>query len=90
MRLITKEVVGAFVNHKAKSVSNTSTDGTALFLHGNRIAEWRDDGLWITNAGWKSLTTKERLQALPGVSLCQKAGVWYLNGKPWNGSWIKV
>ncbi len=90
MRLVTKLVTEAFLNHKAKSVSNTSTDGAALFLHGNRIAEWRGDELWITNAGWQSTTTKERLNGLPGVSICQKAGVWYLNGAPWDGTWVKV
>lgn len=71
-------------------MSNTHTDGTALFLHGNKIAEWRGGELWITNAGWSSNTTKERLNGLPGVRIFQKAGQWFLNEAKWDGSWVKV
>lgn len=62
-----------------------------LSLHGNDIAELTDTNvLRITNAGWFSNTTKERLNGLPGVSIHQKAGVWYLNGKEWDGEWTKI
>jgi len=44
----------------------------------------------ITNAGWQSNTTKERLNGLSGVSIYQKNFQWFLNGKPWNGDWITV
>jgi len=45
----------------------------------------------ITNAGWKSNVTKDRLNALPnGVSINQVRGEWFLNGNPWDGSWIKI
>ena len=46
--------------------------------------------LSITNAGWESNTTKERLNGLDGVSIQQKAGIWYLNGKEWEGELIDV
>lgn len=49
-----------------------------------------DNSLVITNAGWKSNTTKERLNGLPNVSIQQKKGEWFLNGTAWNGEWIKV
>ena len=39
----------------------------------------------IQNCGWFTNTTKERLNALPNVSIQQKKGVWYLNGEKWNG-----
>jgi hypothetical protein len=42
----------------------------------------------ISNAGWFSKTTKERLNGLYGVSISQKAGEWYLNGIKWGGHWI--
>jgi hypothetical protein len=61
-----------------------------LFLHGNKIAEKRSDGLYVSNAGWQSNTTKERLNALPNVSIQQKKGIWHLNGEMWAGNWIKV
>lgn len=41
-------------------------------------------------AGYATVTTKERLNALEGVGIQQKKGKWYLNGVEWNGEWIKV
>lgn len=85
MRKVTKQVGKAFINGHKKTVGNTHTDGKALYLHGNLIAEKVSDGIRITNAGWKSVTTKERLNGLLellGVTLriYQKNFVWYL----WN------
>lgn len=91
MRKITREIVAAFMNRETKRIGNSYTNGTTLYLHSNAIAEWRQDGsLWITNAGWKSNTTKERLNGLPGVSIHQKDWTWYLNDEPWNGHWVKI
>ena len=90
MRKVTKEVIAAFTNRYAKTIANSSTDGTSLYLHGNKIAEYREDGLYITNAGWRSNTTKERLNGLPNVRIYQSKGIWYLNGEAWSGNWIKV
>jgi hypothetical protein len=89
-RKITEQVASAFLNRRPKSIGNSSTDGHVLLLHGNRIAEWHGDDLWITNAGWSSNTTKERLNGLPGVRIHQKDFAWFLNGKQWDGSWTSV
>lgn len=90
MRKITERVCGAFERREARRIDNTMTDGNALYLHGNKIAEWRGKALWISNAGWSSPTTKERLNGLRGVRINQKDWVWYLNGKQWDGEWIAV
>jgi hypothetical protein len=95
MRKVTKEVVSAFMAGNKKKVSNTETDGAKLWLHGNMIATKRlcgqeEDGLYISHCGWPGNTTKERLNALPGVSISQKKGIWYLNGKKWDGSWTRI
>lgn len=90
MKIVTKKVVSAFLQGKALKVSNTETNGKALFLHGNKIAEKRSDGLYVSNAGWMSNTTKERLNALPNVSIYQKNWQWYMNGELWGGNWTKV
>jgi hypothetical protein len=66
---------------------------TILKLHGNRIAYRYNDPektLSISNCGWFSNTTKERLNAIPGVSIHQKNWEWYLNGEKWNGNIIDV
>lgn len=89
-RKITDKVVNAFINGQRFKSGNDFTDGTTMTLHGNEIAKKEGNEVWITNAGWATKTTKERLNGIPGVSIQQKAGTWYLNGKPWDGEWIKV
>lgn len=97
MRKITQQAVNAFYNAEKFSSSNTVVEVlpnvTILKLHGNAIAYRYNDPentLSITNCGWFSNTTKERLNALKGVSISQKKGVWYLNDKEWNGSYIDI
>lgn len=59
---------------------NTYTRDSALYLHGHKIA-WLDGGaLYINLCGWDTLTTRARLNALPGVNLVHKGGKLYLNG----------
>lgn len=90
MRKVTEIVCASFEARVKKSVGNTRTDGETLYLHDNAIAQWREDGLYITNAGWPTVTTKERLNGLKGVSISQAKSRWYLNGEQWNGAWVKV
>jgi hypothetical protein len=90
MRQITRDVCNAFQYRQSFKSGNTRTDGRSMWLHGNKIAEWRDDGLWISNAGWSSNTTKERLNGLSGVSVQQRNFTWFLNGVEWSGEWINV
>lgn len=87
MRQITKEAVDAFVNGYYYKKSNMEVTCGKMYLHGNRIAWFDMNGkLWISNCGWKSLTTKERLNALPNVHIIQQNHQWYINGIYWDGS----
>lgn len=90
MRKVTQQAVEAFMNGYNFKSGNTEVRNNAMYLHGNKIAEWRGDELWITNAGWSSNVTKERLNGIPGVSVQQSRWVWFLNGEEWDGQWIKV
>lgn len=90
MRLVTSKIVDAFVQGRNLKVGNTRSFDGAIYLHDNKIAEYRADGLWITNAGWMSNTTKERLNGLPFVRITQCDFRWYLNGVRWGGEWINV
>ena len=96
-RKITTDAINAFMNGENFSRDNTSVSvnsfgDVVLMLHGNQIAQKRkiENDLQISNAGWFSTTTKERLNGLPGVSVCQRKGVWFLNGEEWDGSWKTV
>lgn len=89
MRKITRDIIRAFESRTELRIGNSRTDGKSLWLFGNKIAEHRSDGLWITNAGWNSVTTKERLNGL-GVRIQQVRGDWVLNGRAWEGGWVNV
>ena len=95
MRKITQESVDKFLSREPFKKSNMEVDQCfgqyRLKLHGNVIAVL--DGfnmLSISNAGWESNTTKERLNGLPHVRINQKKFQWYLNGNEWNGEWTRV
>lgn len=90
MRKVTKDIVQAFEGDYKLKKGNDYTDGKAMYFHENKIAEKRDGELWITNSGWSTVTTKERLNGLNGVTITQKNFNWYLNGKEWNGEWVSV
>lgn len=73
MRQITKEAVDAFLNGYYYKKSNMEVTCGQMYLHGNKIAWWdRNYQLWISNCGWWSNTTKERLNALPNVNIVQR------------------
>ena len=94
MRTVTKNALNCFYNKGNGNFSNTSviTEGntTKMFLHGNLIAKIENDKLFITNAGWKSKTTKERLNALKGVNILQKKSEWFLHGEKWDGKLTEI
>lgn len=89
MRQITERIVRAFEGRYEFRIDNSYTDGISLWLHGNEIAKW-EGNLWITNAGWESRVTMERLNGINGVNITEINGVWYLNGRAWNGAWTNV
>lgn len=82
-------VINAFLSKKDKKINNTESLGGILFLFGNKIAEWREDGIWVTTAGWQTVTTRDRLQLL-GANLKVRKGVWYLNNEEWQGNWVNM
>ena len=91
MRKITKEIVAAFMNRETKTIGNSYTNGTTLYLHGNPIARHSCIGvIEVSTAGWNTPTTRERLNGLPGVRVNVKRGQLYLNGRPWDGRWMKI
>ena len=96
MRQITRESVNAFNWGFTFSKSNMNVrvfnDVIKLQYQGNTIA-YKDritNKISITNCGWFTNTTKERLNALEGVSIYQKNFVWYLNDKEWDGKLITI
>ena len=94
-RKITKEAVSKFLSKTPFRKSNLSVEESygiyKLKLHGNTIATIDELGvLSVSNAGWSSNTTKERLNGIPGVHVKQKNWTWYLNGTEWDGTWKRI
>jgi hypothetical protein len=103
MKQITIESVRAFLNAKKFNKSNMSVEVlpnvTILKYQGNSIAYKYNNPnktIAITNYGWESRTTKERLNgviSLSGVNIkpiYQKNWQWYLDGKEWHGELIDL
>ena len=97
MKKITEETLEYFLGATPFKKSNMEVivrpNVTILTLFENEIAYLYNDPqktLSITNCGWKTNTTKERLNALPNVNISQNKGVWYLNGAQWNGELVDV
>lgn len=67
MRKVTEAIAMAFLNGQSKSVSNTTTDGTRVYLHGNLIATTENGRLQMTLAHWGTPTTRERLNGILNV-----------------------
>lgn len=89
MRKISQLAAEAFMKKEKFKLDNTECNGLMLLLHGHPIAIHTDKGIQLSTCGWKTATTKERLNALPGVHIQQKAGVWYLNGNEWKDGELK-
>jgi len=94
-RKITSESVQAFLAGRQFKKGNMKVVFEygifRLKLHNNTIATIDELGvLSISNAGWSSNTTKERLNGFPGVHIRQKNWTWYLNGSEWDGSWKRI
>ena len=97
MRKITMETGKAFNKAMPFKESNTEIivlpNVTIMKLFGNNIAYKYNDPqqtLSITNCGYSTPTTKDRLNAIDGVNIVQRNNVWYLNGKEWDGELIDV
>ena len=97
MRTITENAIEKFLNAETFKSSNTSVEVlpnvTILNLFGNPIAYRYNDPertLSITNCGYKTATTKERLNALPNVNIKQVKGKWFLNDTEWDGKLIDI
>ncbi len=102
MKKITEESVNAFLNAKKFNKSNMSVEVlpnvTILKYQGNSIAYKYNDPnqtISITNCGWFTNTTKERLNGVISLSglnnmgwVHQKNWLWYLGSKEWDGGLV--
>ena len=83
LRLMERRATG---NAGSNTTVFTDNDITRVYLHGNKIAELDEQGrVWVSDAGWQTVTTKSRLNAIINYFLDgTKTGImqsnydWYL------------
>lgn len=63
-------------------------DGATVYrLHGTDIVWIRDGKTTLNSAGWKTVTTKDRMSHYSGYNVYSKNGCWYVAGR---GSWNDI
>lgn len=96
MRKVEQQMIAAIRNHRDAAIGNTTVTQTPrhaeVRLHGNLIAIVRRDYLHMTLAGWPSITTRSRLEAIlrtwwPGVHVYQRNHLQYID---WYGQRIEI
>lgn len=102
MSKISKDAARAFIRFEKFKRTNTAVviqDCPAsgriaqLYLHNNLIAMRRESEPQrnsVTNAGWPTVTTRSRLNALPGIRATQRDADQYLNDAAWDGDWQSI
>jgi len=96
MRQISILARQALMNRRKFKRDNTEVEvhfdgATTMRLFGNLIAAYNKDGvLSIGDGNHQTVTTKDRLNALPHVSIYQRNFQWYLNDEKWDGGWTVV
>lgn len=99
MRAVTSQIVQAWRQGVSKTVGNTRTDGERIWLHGNCIAKRDGISVYITSAGYNTLTTRERLNGIlyylgiPVNIIQHKHNLYYCVNDariPWDGEWLMV
>jgi len=87
-RKVSEQAVNALLYEVPFKKSNTRVTVEpgviTLLLHGNAIMRKVPNGpIEVSTGGYNSVTTRERLNALPGLSVRQHKGDLYLNGYLW-------
>ena len=88
MRKIEQQMIDAIKGNKNWSSGNTQVvtnlDLSNVYLHGNLIAQIDNNTVTIFDGGWRSKTTKSRLNVLceefciAGEGVFQKDFLWYV------------
>lgn len=72
-------------NRQRRKVGNNTylerrDNGVALRLHATDIVLETTDGWTVTSGGWRTPTTKDRLNAYLPTRIYQERGIWYWHG----------
>jgi len=96
MRVIEHKMLQAIKSRKCMRCGNTevcSDDNySSVWLHNNKIAEIHNDCVVVMDAGWQTVTTKSRINAILRAynlpTVYAKKYVWYVGDSKWHGSYM--
>jgi len=96
MRVIEHKMLQAIKSRKYFKRDNTEVvdcvDYSAVYLHGNKIAEIHNDCVVVMDAGWRTNTTKSRINAILREynlgCVYSKKFQWYVGAAKWHGSYM--
>ena len=81
------EAVAALNGRESKKIGNNTYmkrregGAVACMLHSTDVITWKPDGSIVYNSGgWRTVTTKARMNEYGPEGISQKAGVWYIGG----------
>lgn len=70
---------------KRKLANNTylskTDDYYAITLHGTELIKFYPDKTILSSGGWRTATTKDRLNAFSGFNIWQDKGIWYIGSR---------
>lgn len=96
MRVVEKKMIDAIINQKNLSCDNTKVvsqkDNVEVYLFDNLICKINRDFVDITNCGYKTSTTKSRLNSIlltfvKDRFIYQKKHEWYIVSTNLDGRW---
>lgn len=91
MKKVTLLTTTAFANGSSLKMGNSEADGDVYLLHGHPIARREGNTITISDCGYRTNVTKERLNGILSAfgqseSIYQRKGVWYIGDHEWHGS----
>lgn len=73
-------------NKTSRKIANNTTariipEGVAIRLHDTDVAVFLNgtDRVILNSGGWRTVTTKDRLNTYTNAGISQRAGVWYMS-----------
>ena len=71
---------------KSKKVDNNTLrieyndESSAIRLHNTNVVTFKGNKIILNSGGWRTLTTKDRINKFTNAKLYQEKGLWYLKG----------
>lgn len=87
---ICEQLVFDFLKRKSGHTKNAKSNGNQFWLFNNKIAEFRENELFVCDGNYKHTQSTARYLNAMDAHITLKKGQFYKNKVMWDGEWIKV